>query len=254
MRELSAIFENVLDTIEGRTPPPATIPHAADEAATALESVLAETILPRRITVRAERGARLSVVAKNRRVIKIAEVHPPELWRHETSAQETSCIADYDAFALPFARAFTQVVGGEPIQIEQALIEDAIGNTGSGYPASKFAEHVEQSKKRVPAGEQVGIFFDAFPKLARARFGDEDAIELPEGSALTSEWIQLQIDSVRESLSEKETDVRFLTLSGDTPRALALVWIDGAGCIVISDDPETFDALETKLTSLRPYL
>ena len=254
MRELSAIFQGMLDTFEARTPPPATISHGSDEAATALQSVLNETILPRRITVRAESGARLSVVAKSRRVIKIAEVHPPEFWQFETGPQDTPCTADYDAFACPFASAFVKVVGGKPIQIEQALVEDSLGKTGAGYPATKLVDHVEQSQKRVPASEQVGVFFDAFPNLARARFGDETVIECPEATDVTSEWMQDKINGVRDSLAEKETDVRFLTLSGDKPRALALVWIDGAGCIVVADKTEAFDALENSLDALRPYL
>ena len=254
MLELSAIFQDVIDTIEERTPPADTISHASDGAAAALQSKLSETILARRITLRAENGARLSVVAKNRRVIKIAEVHPPELWQHTSEPQDTTCIADYETFARPFASTVFDVIGDGPVKIEQALIGDPIGKTGAGYPASKLTEHVAQAQQRSPAPEKADEFFEAFPEMARARFGDKDAVDLPDASKLTADWMQEQIDGLSGSLADKDSDVRFLVLTGEAPRALALVWLDGAGCLIVAEDTDTFDALEQRIDDLRPYL
>jgi len=254
MQDLSTTFQSIIDTIDGSVPPPETIPHVPDNAVDAFQSTLSSTILPRRITVRAESGARISVVAKNRRVIKIAEVHPLDLWSYETSPLDIKCVTDYESFAQPFASTLVKVIDDEPIQIDQALISDPIGNTGTGYPASMLANHVEQSMTRVPAAEQVKIFFDLFPTLARARFGDENIIEIPDGSSLNSEWFETKIDGVQPALSKKETDLRFLILNGEVPQALALVWLDGAGCLVVAEDTEELDRLEQSLAELRRYL
>jgi len=254
MHELSATFQNIIDTIDGSVPPSATIPHTPDDAVSALQKAISSTIMPRRLTVRAENGSRLSVVTKNRRIIKVAEVHPLDLWNFETSPLDIKCVSDYESFAHPFASTLVKVIGGEPIQIDQALVGDPIGNTGAGYPVSMLAEHVEQSQKRAPAANQVTMFFDVFPNLARARFGDENAIEIPDVSSLNSEWFETRIDGVQQALSDKETDLRFLVLDGETPQALAMVWLDGAGCLVVAEDKTEFDTLEQKLNELRRYL
>ncbi len=254
MSELSATFQGIIDSIEGKAPSPATIPHSPENAVNAFQSVLSSTVLPRRITARAENGSRLSVVVKNRRVLKIAEVHPPELWDHETPAQEIKCVSDYEAFAHPFVSTLTKVIGGEPIQIDQALIDDSITGTGSGYQSSMLAEHVEQSLDRPSASSLVDGFFNEFPTMARARFGDENSVDIPSASNLKPEWFDVNIDEIQKTLPDKDADLRFLVLDGETPQAIAMIWFKGSGCLVTAEDQTTFESLEKSLNDLRQYL
>ncbi len=254
MRALSAIFDGVVDTLEGRAPPPEKIQHSAEDAAAAFQTALCDTILIRRITVRAENGSRLSVIAKNKRVLKVAEVHPAEMWQHSEGFLETACTSDYDGFGLPFASALVKVTGKGPVQIEQALVSDPLGSTARGYPASKLVADVEKSQQRIPAGDEVQKVYDAFDTCARARFGATTAVDIPAGYTVTEDWLQQQVAATIQSVAGRETDVKFAVLSGDTPRALASVWLDGEGAIIVSEDAASFDAIAARLESLRGHL
>lgn len=254
MSELSAKYQNIIDTIEGKSPPPATIPHSPENAVSAFQNVLSSTILPRRITARAENGSRLSVVVKNRRVLKIAEVHPPELWDYETSPQEIKCVPDYETFAHPFVSALTKVIGVEPIQIEQALIDDTISGTGAGYQASLLTEHVKQSQKRPPASTVIEELFAEFPTMARMRFGDDNTIHVPDSSQIDTAWFEAKMNDIKSSLADKDFDLRFLVLEGEKPQAIMMAWLEGSGCLIVAEDSTTFDALEKSVNNLRQYL
>ncbi len=254
MSELSARYQSIIDTIEGKSPPPAAIPHSPENAVSAFQNILSGTILPRRITARAENGSRLSVVVKNRRVLKIAEVHPPELWDHEISPQEIKCVSDYETFAHPFASTLTKVIGDEAIQIDQALIDDTISGTGSGYQASMLAQHIKQAQNYPSASTVIEELFDDFPTMARVRFGDDDTMFVPDISQLNPEWFKAKIDGIIPTLAEKNSDLRFLVLDGDKPQAIAMAWLEGSGCLIVAEDPATFDTLEKSINSLRQYL
>ena len=107
------------------------------EAACAeLESVLNSTMLPRRDTISTEEGARLSVIARNRRVLKVADVSPSNLWEGDQSPQATVCEGDFDAFARAFASALLKVAAGKQIAIEQIFLSHALGTIAhSGHTA-----------------------------------------------------------------------------------------------------------------------
>jgi len=254
MSELSAPFQTIIDTMEGSAPFAGIAAIASDDACGHFGHVLSNTLLPRRITVRADSGARVSVVAKNRRIIKLTEVHPPELWNGAEAPEATECQNDYDAFAHPFASALVDVIGKESVQIEQGLLSEPLGSVPSGYPASMLGEHIEKSQQRQPAGDELVTFFQAHSDLPRARFGAEIEITIPTGSDISHDWMQTRIDEALADLQTTETDLRFLVLEGQSPRALALAWFDGEGVIIMSDDPETFSELEQRLHTLRDYL
>jgi len=254
MSELSAPFQTIIDTMEGSTPLPGIAAISHDEACNHFEHAVLNALLPRRITVRADSGARVSVVAKNRRIIKLTEVHPPELWTGKVAPEATKCQNDYDAFAHPFASALVDVIGKKSVHIEQGLLSEPLGSGPSGYPATMLSEHIEMSQERQPAGDKLVSFYEAYSELPRARFGTEIEITIPNGSDISHDWMQARIDDALTDLKNTETDLRLLVLDGASPRALALAWFDGEGVIIMSDDPETFSELEQRLYTLRDYL
>lgn len=254
MSELSAPFQSIIDSMEGSAPLPGFAAVSHDEACDQFMQTVTKTLLPRRITVRADSGARVSVVAKNRRIIKLTEVHPPELWSGEKAPEATECENDYDAFAHPFASALVNVIGKQSVHIEQGLLSEPLGTVPSGYPASMLSEHIEQSQQRKPVGGELQAFHDAHGDLPRARFGAEIEVTIPTGSDISHDWMQARIDEALADLKTTETELRFLVLDGTSPKALSLAWFDGEGVIILSDDPEKFSELEQRLYALRDYL
>lgn len=254
MSNLAATFDTIIDTVGGKLPPAGSAEISANDAYSAFQNVLSRTIMPRRITFRGADGARVSVIAKNRRVINLSEVHPQSNWDGDVAPEKTECEADFDTFAKSFASALVKTVNGESIRIEQSLLSDPLGTTKAGYPSGMLVEHIEQSQKRVPAGAEIASFFEANDGLPRARFGDEIEITIPAGSSITHDWMQTRIDEALKDLSGSEVDLRFLTLDGEKPMALALAWMDGQGAVVVSDDAEKFADLEQKLSALRGHL
>ncbi len=254
MSNLAATFDTIVNTVRGQIPPTGMTEIPADDAATEFQNTLLRTVLPRRITVRGADGARISVIAKNRRIINLSEVHPPSDWTGKAAPEQTECQADFDQFAGPFASAFLKAVNGKPIRIEQALLTDPLGAVKAGYPAGMLVDHVEQSLGRVPAGDQIALFLEANDGLPRARFGSEIEVTVPANAAVSHDWMQDRIDEALKDLAETKSDLRFLVLDGDAPMALALVWLEGEGAIVFSDDVKNFDNLEQKLSAFSAYL
>ncbi len=254
MSELSTTFETIIETIQGKVPPLGVAEISADSAFEELQDVISRTVLPRRITFKGTDGARVSIIAKNRRVVNLSEVHPQSHWSGKAAPEQTDCEADFDEFGSHFASALVKTVAGQPIRVEQALLSDALGSTKAGYPAGMLVEHVEQSQKRAPAGNQIASFFEANDGLTRARFGSEIEITVPAGSPISHDWMQARIDEALRDLTETETDLRFLVLEGAAPMVMALAWLDGEGAIIVSDDPDSFDSIEQKLGALRTHL
>lgn len=254
MEDLSATFQTMIDTVQGNIPALGQSEVAANDAYSNVQSVLARTVLPRRITIRGADGKRMSVIAKNRRVVKLAEVHPAMNWTGDAAPEKTECQSDVDCFAGPFASALIKTVGGKPIRIEQALLADPLGATKSGYPSTMLLEHVAQFDDQPSPAEQLASFLSDSDSLARGRFGQETEITIPSGSSISHDRMQERIDEALKDLTGSEATLRFLTLEGDKPMAIAVAWLDGEGAIVLSDDPETFDDLEQKLSGLRACL
>jgi len=254
MSNLTETFDTIINTVQGTVPPAGTVEIPADNAVAEFQDALLRTVLPRRITMRGADGARVSVIAKNRRIINLSEVHPPAHWTGTSAPEKTECQADLDEFGRPFASALVKTIDGKPIHIEQALVSDPLGATKAGYPSGMLTEHVTQSQQRAPVGDQITAFFEANDGHPRARFGNEIEITVPAESVISHDWMQARIDDALKDVEGTETELRFLVLEGEAPMALALAWFDGEGVIVLSDDPTTFDELEQKLSALRALL
>lgn len=254
MTELSKTFDEIIATLEGDLASSRTAAIEADEAYLAIQNTLMKTILPRRVTVRGKDGARLSIVAKNRRIIKLAEVHPEQHWTGANAPEKTECRADYDTFAHPLASALINVVSGEPIQIEHALVLDPLGPAKVGYPAATLCEHIEQSQQRLPARDQVVAFYEAQNSLPRGRFGQENEVTVPADASITHDWMQARIDEVVAELEGVDHALKIIAIGGDSPRALAVAWLDGEGALVLCDDAEKLEALRAGILSLRAHL
>jgi len=226
------------------------------EAACAeLERVLNSTILPRRVTISSQDGARLSVIARNRRVIKVADVNPPNLWEGQQSPQATVCEGDYDAFAQAFASALLKVVAGNCVAIEQIFLSHALGTiVHKGYPASMLCEHVSLSQADENDAAVVQGFYDHFPEQVRARFGSINETDIPADSKIDASWLGARVVELKEELGGRDTDLRFMVLGGENRRAMASIWFGGEGCAVISEHPDRFDELELRLGALRERL
>lgn len=254
MDRLETTFDSIIATVQGNMPPVDSKDVPADDALVEFQDVLRRTILPRRITLRGNEGARVSVIAKNRRVVNLSEVHPASHWTGETNPETTECNTDFDGFAGPFVTALVKTMDGQSSQIEQSLLVDPLPATKAGYPAAMLSEHAEQALKPAPAGDVVAAFLDTNEGYARARFGSEIEITVPAQASVDHDWMQDRIDEALRELKGKKTDLQFLTLDGAKPMAIALVWLDGEGAIVLADDPDGFKELEENLYTLRPHL
>ena len=252
---MHASFDGISHLIANGVQAPVFQNNGFEAACSELESVLDSTILPRRVTISAEDGARVSVIARNRRVIKVADVHPQNLWEGEQSPQATVCEGDYDSFARAFASALTKVVTDKRVAIEQTFLSHALGTINhSGYPASMLCEHISRSQSDEGDAAVVQGFYDRFPEYARARFGSTNDVVVPPASAIDPTWLGARVSELREELNGKDTDLRLMTLGGEASRAMAIAWFGGEGCIVISEHSAQFDELELRLGALRERL
>ena len=253
--KLIATFDSISDFIDN-PPDVGGFRELEVEAACAeLEAVLNSTILPRRVTISSQDGARLSVIARNRRVIKVADVSPANLWEGEQSPQATVCEGDYESFARDFASALLKVAAGQHIAIEQFFLSHALGTIAhSGYPASMLCEHALRSQADEGDATIVQNFYDNFPEQARARFGSINETDVPSNSNIDPAWLGARVVELKEELNGKDTDLRFMILGGANQRAMATVWFGDEGCTVVSENADRFDELELRLGALRSRL
>lgn len=251
---LAETFQSIIDSVDQSDSPYGETQYAADEACLEFQSALSETILPRRITARGNDGSRLSVVAKNRRVIKVAEVHPPELWDGDNAPNETECETDFDSFGGHFASTLLKVVGDDGIRIERSLLSDPLGKTKPGYPAAMLTGHVKKSQNRGPNASHVDRLFRTFPDLTRALFSDEVDVRIGNESRIEQDWIQARITDLQKELIPEGPDLRLVVLDGEAPLALAMLWFEGKGCIVVSETPRDIGKLERYVGALGRYL
>ena len=254
MTSLSDTFSTLIDTVNGNVPAPSTIDFSADTSGDAYADIINATILPRRVTAKTESGARVSVIAKNRRIVKLVEVHPEYYWDGEQQPHETDCAGDAEAFSQPFASTFVKIVGKETIRIESAMLRERVDLAKSGFLASKLPEHLVEARENSPVSKQAAATFEGFPDLPRAQFGSASKISVPDGSAVTSDWMAARAAELKKELTDVESDIRFIALDGDETHALALVWLGGEGCLVLSTTPDDVDTLEQHLGALRQYL
>lgn len=253
LAQIEQTLTRMAETVD-RAPQAPRESHSGTAAFVAFAEILSTTILPRRVTLHAQNGARLSVIAKNRRVVKIAEVHPAEHWQGSDTAQDTACTKGYDDFGKAFALAIVAVAGNTQSRIEQALLVDPLGATKPGYPATLIAEHIEEAQKPEPRGAHIAAFFDDHPSMPRARFGAETVIEIPEGSTCDEDWMRALVTDQRDTVLGTDQDLRLTVFDGDAPYALALAWFDGEGAVILCQTPDDIDTAERHLTALRQYL
>ena len=251
---LAETFQSIVNALGQSESPYGETQYPAEIACMEFQNALSETILPRRITARGNDGSRLSVLAKNRRVIKVAEVHPPELWDGENAPHETECETDFNTFAGPFASALIKVVGDDGIRIERSLLSDRLGKTKPGYPAAMLAGHVKKSNNQNGGKSNVGRLFRTFPDLTRALFSDEVDVRIGISSRITEDWMQTRVADLRKDLNPADPDLRFIVIDGDAPLGLALLWFEGEGCIVVSETPRDIGKLERYVGALGRYL
>jgi len=253
--KIQASFDSITAALNGEGPSDDFRELDTESACSELETVLNGTILPRRVTVSSEDGARLSVIARNRRVIKVADVHPQNLWDGKQSPQATVCEGDYDSFARTFSSALLKVVADKKIMIEQTFLSHALGTiTHTGYPASMLCEHTSLSQEDKDDAAIIQGFYDTFLDQPRARFGSINEIDIPKISHIDPEWLGARVAELREDLKTEDTHLRFMQLDGVDRRAAAIAWIGGEGCIVMSEYPDQFDVLELRLGALRDRL
>ena len=152
-------FQSILDFVEDGASYADISEPDLSAASALLQKVLCDTILPRRITVRAENGNRLSVIARNRRVVAIVEVHPSTLWTGEAEPQDTVCELDFEAFGAPFANVVTSLISGSPFSIDQHFVTDALPDAGlRGYPASNLSDDISRLQaEESSAVEQLDV-------------------------------------------------------------------------------------------------
>ncbi len=253
--KLHASFDSITALIDGDGGPSGFREMDTETACAELEATLVNTVLPRRITIRSEDGVRLSVIARNRRVIKVADVHPQNLWEGQQSPQATVCEGDYDSFARAFTSVLLKIVADKRIIIEQTFLPHALGTiTHSGYPASMLCDHVSLSQNDEGDAAVIQGFYDTFPDHPRARFGSADEIDIPATSNIDPAWIDGCVAALREELNGKDTDLRFIVVDGGDCRGAAMAWLGGEGCLVMSEYPDQFDELELRLSALRERL
>lgn len=257
MSELSHIskaFQSIIDAADNESFSLTHSDVAACDACEVFQSALANTILPRRITIRSERGARLSVVVKNRRIVKVAEAHPEGVWTGKSSPQDTACEASYDTFGAIFAAALLEVVDDQTVSIEQSLLTDPLEKTArGGYPASSLTEHVAKAAKGEPDAAVIKQFYDTFSIQPRALFGTETETVIPEESLLDKDWVQARLNEVKTDQSDTDLDLSLMIADGDKPVAMVVARRRDEGCVVLSDNPEHFDALERDVGNLRSH-
>ncbi len=254
MQSPADIFQETIDMIDGKTPPVETLIYSSYTALPAFQSVLSQTMLPRRICMRAGNGHRVSVIAENRRIVKIAEVHPSGLWENDQAPHTVTCSADDPGYIHPLASALSKIAESGDIRITRTLLADPLKGAGKGYPASMLSDYLKKEQVSEHNPDPVTGFYDAFPELARATFGKQTHVDVPATSAIDPEWLHKKAEAVRETLTDRPGELRLLTLSGERPLVVALVWFKESGCIVATHDQDRFDALQGRIETLRHLL
>ena len=150
-----------LDTIEATLRGDGAVPGGTE----ALIGAIDATVLPRRLTFRAADGARVSLVVRSRRALRVAEVHPATLWTGEAAPEESGCDPDDAATVAALIGALRGVAGAGTATVESHLIADDLPPAGEpGLTGAQIAEALEAR----PASRAVDALRDAFPDAADA--------------------------------------------------------------------------------------
>lgn len=243
---LTASFQTLRDRADGGIPHP--VPGPVD-APTAFTDAIAATILPRILTLAADDGSQVDVTVRNRRVVGVEAIEPAELWQGRIALADAGCDARPEDFAHPLARAVLAVAGRGSARVgTRFLAGQAPPIALAGYPAARLFEDIEAMRGDA-ATSAILAFRDAWSSHARVWSGEESGVDVPEGSAVDSDWMTARL--TEWAAASDETDLRFVLAEGDAPLALALVAAGGDHCIVACDAPEEFPRLEAALLTLR---
>lgn len=245
--KLAATFRDLATLLEGGAPSVATLLQDAETACDALQAKLNETILPRRITIENADGAKLSLMAKDRRIIALKEVYPFDLWRGDKTPLHTEVDEEPDGFIHPFAVALQEISAGRAIRIDSDFADERVDPVGGGFPAERLSQAVAETRALRDADDRIDAFFDAFPHLPRACRGAEDRVHLPDDARVDAQWLQVRLD---ELLAGEGDEAMLVHLDGDAPLALALIRIGEQGCVVLGTAEDDIDALGQLLFAL----
>ncbi len=233
--------------------PSGTISGDGDVASSAYTATLTQTILPRRVTLCAADGSRLSVIARNRKVIRVEDVQPRDLWTGDADPDATDCSADFDAFAKDFAGSIVAICARGAATTETSLISEDVKSTAlAGYAASHLPDHLAQVRS-LGAKEILPDFYDAWDGHARARAGKETAVDLPTEPPVHARWLQSRLAEWSNACKGDGLQLRFITTTGEQPIAIAFAALDDDRCVIVTDKPDDFAKLEAALGALRGH-
>ena len=77
---------------------------------------------------------------------------------------------------------------------------------------------------------------------------------MPSDVNIDPAWLGGLVVDLKDELKGKDTDLRFMILGGESPRAMATVWFGEEGCVIVSENSDRFDELELRLGALRNRL
>ncbi len=244
---LTASFQALRDRATSGMPPPVPGP---DDAPAALTDTIGATILPRVVTLAAEDGSRVDLTVRNRRVLGVASIHPPDLWQGPVAPAEAGSDAGPEDFAQPLARAVLAVSARGSVRIGSRLPEGPIPAISvKGYPATQLSGAIETIRTE-PQVHPVHRFRDACQGHARAWSGEEAGVDIPEGGKVDEPWISARLSEWSAAAGDT-MDLRFVRVGGAPPAALALAAAGGECCVVACHEPDDFDRLEAALLTLR---
>ena len=222
----------------------------ADSVPVALRDAISSTILPRKLTLSAG-GAHLSIIARNRRVVEVADIHPADLW---PGGKDTTDASEED-FALPFAGCLLAIAAEGDARIDSAMVDGTLpATTLAGYPAARLPGDVETAKAADHVSDTglLAAILDSCHGHARVWSGTGEGIEIPDGAPVDAAWMENRLEEW--SAAGPSTDVQLIVAGGSMPAALALVALDGERCAVACAEPEGIPALERALGTLRNRL
>ena len=240
---IAELFRSVVAHAEGT-------PFHPQGDAEAFRDTVAATVLPRVLSLHAGDGTRLSVVVRNRRIIRLLDVVPADLWGGEESPETLPGDVAGDGFGPSFAKAVLAITAHADTRIETRLLDGSdLPGTLSGYPASRLVADLEDASAPRTA-DALRAFLNGWTGHARAWSGREDGIDVPDVHRIDDAWLRTRLADWMAGVPDDGLHLRHVMVGGDDPLAVAFVAMADEACVVACADAAQFARLDDDLAAL----
>ena len=241
---LADTFRAIAERAEGAM----SVPDAPADPAT-FAATVAATVLPRIVTLGADDDAELSVLVRNRRIVRLIEVSPSDSWAGEA---DLPCDAGDDAFAQAFTATLFAVSGRGNARIGTRFVggED-VPDTLAGYSAAKLTAAV-QAALDAQGSDALHEFRDRWTGHARAWAGAEGGADVPYGYRVDVAWMEARLVDWSAAVPDDDgLHLHHVAVGGETPLEAVFAATKGQSCLVACAETAQFPRLYGELAVLR---